>query len=154
MRSQLQILAPFQLYVHIYIYKRMPYKPKPNAPELRAYNLPRRWNSTKTCWPMRFDHRLQGGGLRKIRTCPPTTLTRTNLHPLQHLRVEELLSLNPKPYACTGRLHWVPYVSLGWCPTRIPYLEGQGDLVRGSKTPIARIVTLIIPINNPLTKPP
>ena len=36
----------------------------------------------------------------------------------------------------------------------IPYLEGQGDLVSVLITPITHIVTLIIPIINPLPKSP
>ena len=36
----------------------------------------------------------------------------------------------------------------------VSYLEGQGDLVSRSRTPITHIVTLVISIINPLTKSP
>ena len=37
---------------------------------------------------------------------------------------------------------------------KLPYLEGQGDLVSRLITPITHIVTPIIPISNPVTKSP
>ena len=36
----------------------------------------------------------------------------------------------------------------------VDYLEGQGDLVSRLITPITHIVTLVIPIIDPLTKSP